>query len=380
MSYKVLICASTISHIMNFHLPYIKYFKEKGFEVHIAVPGNELLENADLVHNISMTKKLLSINNVNAILQLRDLYKAYDFDILLTHTTLAGIIGRLAVLLSGNKNIKVIHTVHGYLFWNGCGSIKRLMYYLPELLLRNTTDCIITMNDEDTLTAQKLVKKAGLVEKVPGMGVNSERFIAASESEKTLKRQQLLFSDDAFVIVYAAEFSKRKNHLELIRAMSDIVSKEPNVILVLCGTGDMENDILLEVKRRDLQRNVQFMGWCDHMEEIYKACDMAISTSISEGLPFNIIEAQLCGLPVVASNIRGHVDLIKHGESGWLYTPRNPQELSNIVLDIINSSDQGKRQGEAAKSSANRYSLLYAYGANTNIYQKFIEHQYNGEI
>lgn len=372
MASKVLICASTTSHINNFHLPYLNFFKDQGFEVHVAVPGKELQQDVDFLHNIPITKNILSINNLLAIMELRDVFKANNFEIMLTHTTLAGFIARLALLLAGKRNTKVINTVHGYLFWNGCGTVKKLIYYLPEYFLRNITDCIITMNDEDTITANKLVNRSGFVEQVPGMGVDSKRFSVASESEKILARQKLSINDDAFVIVYAAEFSKRKNHIELIQAMSQIVTNVPDAILLLCGTGEMQEEITAEVKRRSLNDNVRFMGWCKDMEDIYRACDIAVSTSKSEGLPFNIIEAQLCNLPVVASKIRGHIDLIQDGENGWLYSPGNPKELSRKVLNIINSPDRGNKQGKAAGGSAVKYSLPYAYPANIKIYKKFI--------
>lgn len=367
---KVLICASTLSHINNFHLPYLKFFKEQGFEVHVAAPGSELPRYADFLYDINITKSLLSSGNLRAVRELKSLFSTVSFDAVLFHTTLAAFVGRCGLLLAKNKGGMVINTVHGYLFWNGCGLLKRLAYYLPELALRNITDCVIAMNAEDYLTAQRLVRPGGLVVRVPGMGVESERFSPTEPEEKSLARQEMAIPDDAFVLIYAAELSERKNHIELIRAMERISASAPKALLLLCGDGKKRDEVAAEVERLGLTGKVRFLGWQRNMAEIYKACDMAVSSSRSEGLPFNIVEAQLCALPVAASDIRGHRDLIASGENGWLYPSGDAVALAKTVIGIINSDDKGKRQGNKALSTAAAFTLEKAFPANTAVYKK----------
>lgn len=367
---KVLICASTLTHINNFHLPYLKYFHDQGFEVHLAVPGQETAKYVDQFHSVPITKSLFSVENLKAALKLKRLIKSNNYDLIITHTTLAAFVSRLGVVFSGKRPLKVINTVHGYLFWNGCGFVKKLIYYIPELLLRRVTDCIVTMNDEDYITAQKLVKKGGLVVKVPGMGADAARFEPAADAEKLTARQELSIPEKAFVLVYAAEFSKRKNHMELIKAMPEIIKSKPDALLLLCGNGALQSDIEAEADKLGLRDHIRFMGWRGQMEQIYKACDCAVSTSKSEGLPFNIIEAQLCGLPVVASRIRGHTDLIEDGINGWLYPPGESKALAEAVTQIYHSTDLGKCQGGAARQSALKYALDIAYKENTQVYRR----------
>jgi glycosyltransferase EpsD len=369
---KVLICASTISHINNFHLPYLKFFKDEGFEVHLAVSGKESTQYVDVLHPVPIRKSFLSSKNILAVLKLRDIIKTERFNVIILHTTLAAFIARLGVVLAGKGSAKVINTVHGYFFWNGCGVFKKRLYRLPELLLRGVTDCVVVMNNEDYTAAQKLVKKGGLVVQVPGMGADASRFIPASDEEKRQTRRELGISVDAFTLVYAAEFSKRKNHAEIIQALAEIKKSIPRAVLILCGTGALLSDIKAEVDALGLHDNVRFPGLQSHMEAIYKACDLALSTSKSEGLPFNVLEAQLCALPVVASKIRGHTDLIEHGVNGWLYTPGDTAALAETILSVYHSPDRGRRQGTAASLSAKRYSLEAAYKENTAVYKQFM--------
>jgi glycosyltransferase EpsD len=377
---RVLICASTLIHIKNFHIPYIRFFKEQGCEVHVAARGNEKPDGADMLHDLGFTKSMLSYRNIGTAFRLCRIIKKYRYDLILTHTALGGAVGRLAVLLAGKGRTRVIHTVHGYLFWNGCSPVKKLLYKLPEFLLRCVTDCVITMNEEDEITAQKLVKRHGAVYRVPGMGVDLSRFYPASRSERLESRRKLSIADETFVAVYAAEFSKRKNQIELVRAMPDIVAGAPDFLLLLCGTGNMRPAVEEEVRKLSLSSYVRFPGWCPNIEEIYRAADMSISSSISEGLPFNIMEAQLSGLPVVASDIRGHTDLITHGETGWLYEPGNSGKLASAVLEVINSPDRGRKQGLAAAEHARRFGLDRAYPENTAIYKRFLEEALGREL
>ncbi len=369
---KVLICASTASHINNFHLPYLSYFSEKGIDVHVAVPDPERLKCAYRTHAIPMAKHFLSPKNITAVRMLRKVMRDNRFDLVFTHASLAGAIGRVALLLAGKGTSAVVCTVHGYLFWNGCGIARKAVYYLPELLLKGITDCIITMNDEDAATARKLVKKGGLSAKVSGMGVDSRRFFPASADERRKARETLNIPSDAFVMVYAAEFSKRKNHIELLKAMRAIATDFPNTLLLLCGTGVLEKEVKAEADRLGIRQNIRFMGWCPNMDEIYRACDISISTSRSEGLPFNVVEAQMCALPVVASNIRGHTDLIEDGVNGLLYPVGAPEALANAVSRIFREPGLSQALGTAAVVSSKKYALDVAFYENIEVYEKML--------
>ncbi len=106
----------------------------------------------------------------------------------------------------------------------------------------------------------------------------------------------------------------------------------PEALLLLCGDGKLQKETEALSGKLALRDRVRFMGWRDRMEDVYAACDLAVSTAVSEGLPFNIIEAQLCALPVVASRIRGHTDLIEENRTGLLYRPGDANELSDCIV------------------------------------------------
>jgi len=370
---KVLVCASTLVHLRNFHLPYLKFFKELGWEVHIAAPREGQLPHADFTHVIPMAKSILAPRNVSAVLKMRRLLREGGFDLLMSHAALAGLISRAGLLASGVKKTKVIHTSHGYFFWKGCGLFRKIVYYAPERLLRCVTDCVVAMNGEDYAAAKKLVRKGGLAALVPGMGVDDARFFPADHERKAAARQNLRIQEGAFAIVYPAEFSKRKNHAELLRAFAITIRAVPEALLLLCGDGKLQKETEALADRLGLRDRVRFMGWRDRMEEVYAACDLAVSTAVSEGLPFNVIEAQLCALPVVASRIRGHTDLIEENRTGLLYRPGDVHELSDRIVGLSRSPELRRSLGEAARCGAGRFTLEKAFLANTDVYRRVIE-------
>ena len=150
---KILIVASNMVHINNFHRPYIQGFKDEGHNVYIMAKG----EGADF--NIDFKKRSLSLKNLRLSYKIRKILKAESFDAVYLHTSLAAFWVRMA--LRGVKNKPyVINTVHGYLFGKSCGFLHNKIYLACEKMLKNQTNDIIVMNEEDYLiaTENKLCK------------------------------------------------------------------------------------------------------------------------------------------------------------------------------------------------------------------------------
>ncbi len=186
------------------------------------------------------------------------------------------------------------------------------------------------------------------------MGVDASRFRPPDEEAKIEARRRLDNPRDAFVIVYPAEFSRRKNHDELLRALDRVRRDVPRALLLLCGTGALEEALRRTIDALSASRSCPVPGLVGRMEAVYAAADMAVSTSKSEGLPFNIVEAQLCALPVAASRIRGHTDLISDGETGWCYAPGDAAALAEVIRAIEGRPDKGRSVGMAARQSAQK--------------------------
>ena len=147
MSKRVLIAASTMSHIRNFHLPYIRALRERGYTVSVMAAG----ESAD--YPVPFRKSVFSPKNLLNILRIRRILKKERFDAVLVHTSLAAFLVRMAAKTMRRRPV-VINTVHGYLFSDGKGLRNRLML-LCEKMCRRVTDYLFVMNREDKAIAEK---------------------------------------------------------------------------------------------------------------------------------------------------------------------------------------------------------------------------------
>ena len=387
---KILFTASTKSHIENFHIPYLKAFEEMGWSVDaVALP---------------VSKSFFSIKNLGAINYTRKLLKEGNYDVISSHATLAGIVTRLGVMLNKKavrSKMNVFHTAHGYLFHDD-KSLKKWAYLLPEIICSKVTDVLMVMNHEDLEIAKKykLCKTSENIHYINGMGIDLSRFQTVDGVPlQCTKEQRQAFgiADDDFVFVYAAEFSKRKNHELLLRGFAEVVKqleqgakqsiksannalnreteisertadqnnsldqkeinrKKKNLKLVLAGDGVLLEEMKTLSENLGISDRVIFLGYIKNVHELYPCCDVAVSTSKIEGLPFNIMEAMACGLPVIASDIKGHRELITTKES-CLFKSQDQLQLSELLEQYYKEASTCNRFAHVVCNGVEKFSL-----------------------
>ncbi|BAE85110.1 glycosyltransferase [Desulfitobacterium hafniense] len=336
MDKKILYCASTASHIMNFHLPYLEYFKAQGWQVDVVIGGRtKSIPFADHVIGIPLEKNLWTVSNLQSVRIVQRLLAENSYDLISTHTALAGAVIRLAVKMTEKKNCgKVVHTSHGY-FFNGKSGLLKRAYLEVERYLSPVTDILMVMNEVDYQLATQY-ELGKIIVRIPGMGIDLSRFSNVNSEEKKRLKIDAGYRETDFLIVYAAEMSKRKNQGELIRAFAMMSPQEMSVKLLLAGEGILKKEYEKMAQRFGVGEYISFLGHVSDMASLYKICDIAVSTSKSEGLPFNVMEAMACGLPVVASEVKGHIDLLGEGQSSQLYRLGDEKELAFIMRKFLN--------------------------------------------
>ena len=234
---KVLFVATVDSHILHFHLPFLKLFKDKGYEVHVATNGTEKIPYCDKKHAICLERSPYKKNNLRALKQLKKIINEEEFDIIHCHTPMGGVITRLASKKARKKKTKVIYTAHGFHFYKNAPLLNFLLFYPVEWYLAKYTDTIITINDEDYQLAKKrFSKRCKNVEYMPGVGINlSKTNVLISNKEKKELLNSLGLSEDDILLIYPAELNKNKNQLFLIKVMEKLIGKNTNIHLLLPG-------------------------------------------------------------------------------------------------------------------------------------------------
>ncbi len=349
---KVLFTASTYSHIAQFHLPYLRHFQERGWTVHAACGGTpEPLAWADEVIHLPLKKSMGAPENFQAAALLRRRIAAEGYDFISTHTSLAAFFTRLAVK-GLRRRPAVANMVHGYLYDEQTPALRRAVLEAAERLTAPQTDLLLTMTQWDYREAERHRLGREVVH-IPGIGVDFSRLDGERENPQALRAAHGI-PEDAFVLVYAAEFSKRKSQSVLIRAMARLPE---TAVLVLAGDGALRDECMALARELEVADRVVFPGRIQDMASWYALADASVSSSRSEGLPFNVMEAMYMGLPVAASRVKGHVDLLVEGETGLLFPYGDWESCADQVERLMVSPELRQKLAENARASVEQYSL-----------------------
>lgn len=351
MERKILFTASTYSHIVHFHRPYLRAFAGLGYTVDVACGGApmEIPEARQVIH-LPFEKSMTAPSNFAAAHQLRKLIKAEGYTLLSTHTALAAFFTRLAAM---GLDTTVVNTCHGYLFDENTPRAKRSVLLAAERLTAPRTDLLLTMNDCDYQIATRY-RLGRRIKNIPGIGVDFSRFDAYVPETGRALRRELGIPEDAFVLVYPAEFSGRKCQETCIRAMEAL---SDDVYLLLPGMGALRESCMDLAVGLGVMDRVRFPGYISDMGPWYQAADCAVTSSRSEGLPFNVMEAMYFGLPVVASAVKGHEDLVRDGENGFLFPWSDTQACAQAIIKLASDPQLRRAFGDAGARAVEKYKL-----------------------
>lgn len=309
---KVLFTATVVkTHINVFHLPYLKWFKEQGYEVHVAAKNdfvNEpcIIPNCDKFYDINFARFPFSKANIKAYKQLKTIITENNYDIIHCHMPVASVLTRLAA--RNCKNTTVIYTAHGFHFFKGAPLLNWLIYYPVERFCAKFTDKLIIINQEDYERAQHFsLRNEGKIYYVPGVGIDIDK-IKNTKVNIEQKKKELGIPENIPVFLSVGELNKNKNHIVVLNALNKI--KDRQYIYLICGRGVLKEYLEIKIKELNLKNKVKLIGYRSDVKEILKIADLFIFPSKREGLPVSLIEAMAADLPAIASNVRGNRDLI----------------------------------------------------------------------
>ncbi len=355
---KVLFVATTLSHIVRFHTPYLQYFKDKGYVVHVAasVPDEDrgvAVVGCDKLWEVPFSRSF-GIENVAAFRALKTIIQREAYAMIHCHTPIGAALTRLAAISARKKGTAVLYTCHGFYFHKDGSVGGWLLFYPIERMLSAVTDCLLTMNREDYVISQRFHAKR--IEKINGIGVDIEKFERPAE-DKQKNRQTLGLSADDFVLCYVADLKTVKRQEFLIHAVYQLKRTIPNVKLLLVGR-DLANGTHQKLVETYLMNDyVLFTGERHDIPEILNATDVYVTVSTREGLATNVIEAFSAGKPVVATDTRGHYDLITHGVNGFLFDRSDEDAFLQCVQNLYEDNELRETIGEHAKACATAYSI-----------------------
>ena len=355
---KVLFVATVVkTHIMQFHIPYLKMFREMGWET--AVASRNDYENSadcqipycDTYYDIPFERLPWKPKNIQSYKMLKKIIDEGNYDIIHCHTPVGAMIARLAALSARKKGTKVIYTAHGFHFFTGAPMLNWLLFYPVEKLLSPVTDVLITINREDHARALKKLH-AKRIEYVPGVGINTAKFRNLT-IDREAKRCSLGYGEEDFLVLTVAEMTANKNHITILRALAILKEKGElgNIHYLICGRGEMWSSLEASARELGISDHVNFLGYRTDAPELYKASDLFAFVTFREGLSVALMEAMSSGMPIVCTKIRGNTDLIEDGVSGQ-FCENSPEAVAQAFLQMYRNPEGRTAMGSAAARRA----------------------------
>lgn len=343
---KILLTCTDLMAI-QFFTEHIKYWHEKGYYVDLACSPvgervDELIEffssieNASIV-TVDLERSPFKLSNLKGFLQLIKIAKKEHYDSVVTNEPVMGLLTRLA--FANKKETKVTYIAHGFHFYKGGSKLNNLIYHTIERFASHFTDKLVTINKEDFEAAKQLhLKENGTVQYIPGIGVNTSKFYKSSKEDCTIIRNELGLSDNDFVVAVIGELNDNKNQETIIRAIATLKNEYPNLKALFLGIGEKAEYLKNLCCELDVDNNVRFLGYRHDVNRILSVCDLGASASLREGLGLNIIEEMASGLPVVASENRGHRDIVTK-DSGILLQENTPKEFAKAFAELYSAPE-----------------------------------------
>jgi len=369
---KILYAASNWQHIAHFHLPYIRALAERGYTLHVCAGGSRAplgedgVPGAAELFDVPFRKKMLALDNLRAARLLSKKIRQERYSFIIVHTSLAAFFTRIGLLLSGKKT-PLCNTVHGYLFDRKTPFLKRTVLLLAEKLTAPLTDALAVMTKQDHAIAKKHHLYRWELCFVPGMGVDFSRFPPVTPASRESARTALSLSEEDFVLVFAGEFSRRKNQRMLIEAMPLLPER---VKLLLLGDGAEMAECRSLADSLSVGERVRFYGYRKDTPLFYAAADLCVSGSRSEGLPFNLMEAMEMGLPAVATAVKGHEDLVRPGENGLLVPYGDSRAFAQAVRKLMDAPSLMEKMSRAAQEDMAQYALETVLPVHIKLYER----------
>ena len=358
---KILYVATVLSHICQFHLPYLQMMQEQGHTVHVAAHDNLAVKNGlqlkytDRHIEIPFERSPYDPRNIKAYKKLEALLDEEHYDLIVCNTPVGGILTRLAARKDRKHGTRVIYIAHGFHFYKGASKKNWAMFYPLEKEMARMCDVVVTINEEDYQFAKKHFP--GKVERIHGVGVREDRYHPASAEEQAEMRRKEGLSADDFVVICTGELNENKNQKTLIAASALLRNQIPNLKVLLAGNGPKEQELRDQIAAEHLEDVVKLLGYRTDLEKLIPAVDVVVSCSKREGLPLNIVEAMLCKKPVAASVNRGNAELVGDNTTGYLLEPEDAAGFADRILRLSRDSALVARMGEAGFQKAQAYTV-----------------------
>jgi len=299
----------------------------------------------------SLVREFSPVHDPKALLRLTKTMRDGRYDIVHTHSSKAGILGRLAARRAGVP--AVVHTVHGWPFRQGQPALLRVLYTVMERFAAARTDRLLAVTHRDVDKGVEAGVAGRERFEIVRSAIDMARF-SKSASERAGVRESWGVGPETRVIGAITRLSPQKAPLDFVAAAAEIAAAQPDVVFVLVGDGPMRSRVERAIRDHGLGGRFRMLGLRRDVSELLSGMDVFLLTSLWEGLPRALVQAMAVGVPVVATAVDGSSEIVLEQETGRLVPPGDPQTAARVVLEILRDPISAARCGTTAQRMVER--------------------------
>ncbi len=319
-----------------------------------------------------LLRNLDPVSDLLAFFALRRIIRDEKPHIVHTHTSKAGILGRLAAYV--NNTPVIIHTPHGHIFWGYFRPLISRFFIALEKFAGGGTDRLIMLTEQEQ--ADHIECQIAAPDKfvVIHSGVNLAPFLHSDDNpdDRNELRKELVIPVDAFVVGTIGRLTSIKGQRYLLDAMAEISADFPNIYGIILGEGELRKELTLQTAALGIGGRVIFPGWRNDVARVMSSFDVFALPSLNEGMGRVIVEAMAAGKAVVASDVGGIRNLVATNENGILVPPADAQSLAAAIKDLYGDQELRKRLGATGRQRAKTYTAAAMINKIDALYEEMI--------
>ena len=332
--------------------------KKRGHQVLLVYGRNEKNEK-DMIEDFDSTRtdcnriqvntlcrEIDPVDDLKTLFTLVRLIRKERPDIVHTHTSKAGILGRLAAVIAG---VPVrVHSFHGTIFEGYFSRWRSIFFVFLEKVASRISHCFLVDTDlikQDLIS--RSIARADKIRVLP-LGMDLDKFKDLSPFAGRM-RSYLGIAPNIKVVGMVARLVPIKGVQYFLEAARKVSSEYKNVHFLIAGDGDLRGSLEESAVRLGIKERVSFLGFWKELREFYADIDLFVLSSLSEGCPIAILEAMAAGKPVVASNVGGVPDVVSEGATGSLVPSGDAEMLAKAILSSLIFPEKSKRLAENAR-------------------------------
>ena len=344
-----------------------------------------LLQENDIDYTIleNMNRSINPLKDFKAFVEIRNIIKDFKPDIVHTHASKSGALGRLAAI--SLKVPIILHTFHGHVFHSYFGKLKTYIYILIERFLAKKSSAIIAISElqKNELTRDFNICDSNKISVIP-LGFDLEKFQIKCSEQRQNFRDEFLVNADDICIGIIGRLTPIKNHDFFIRAIKKtLVKTNYPVKFFIIGDGEEKVNLMnLSYElgltySSDTQKRpkalIHFTSWRSDMTKVYAGLDIVALTSLNEGTPVTLIEAQAANKPIVSTDVGGVRDILEEGVTGLLSPPNDMESFVNNLVNIIENKELRESMGSSGYNNVfKKFSYMRLVDDVRSLYESLI--------